>query len=349
MGGLPTLKRRSLTTGQMVVREGDPPGAMYLICSGSVRVYRHDVASVDSTVYLATLGVGDVIGELAPILGQLRSASVQVAAVAARLGLVVPAGLATAADSDAAARGVHVLAVPAHEATIVYPKTIDCPSCGTRFSALTMRMLKDQPAERESDFHNTYRTAYNPYDYEVWVCPNDFYAALPAEFPDLRDKDRRQVAPIVEQVVASWDDVPDFNVKRTLDLRQYSLELALALYTMRQAPHLRLAAIAHRLAWCARERGDIQTEQKWLRQALDEYTSGYAVADLDGAKEELRIQYLGGELSLRLGDIDGAVTWFAQAARHPDLGDHPTWERMIREQWGAARASATAVTESDSA
>jgi len=391
--GLPALRRQSLEAGQLLVREGDPPGPMYVICSGRVRVYRHDVTSVDSTIDLATLGVGDVIGELAPILGQLRSATVQalelthvleipadhvpnvmqhyqpllrvvalalrerselseeqIAAVAERLGVPLPAELVAATEGEPMARSGQLLPVPAHDTTIAYPKTVDCPACGTRFAALTMRMMKDQPAARESDFHNTYRTSYNPYDYEVWVCPNDFYAALPAEFPDLREQDRAEVGPTVEQVVTQWTDGrPDFNVDRTLDLRQRSLELAFAQYRMRQAPHLRLAAIAHRLAWCARERSDVTMERTWLQVALDNYRGGYEVADLGGAKEELRVQYLCGELSLRLGDVDEAITWFAQASRHPNLSENATWERLIREQWGSARASASALTETDSA
>jgi uncharacterized protein (DUF2225 family) len=387
------MRRQSLEAGQLLVREGDAPGPMYVICSGRVRVYRHDVTSVDSTIDLATLGVGDVIGELAPILGQLRSASVQaieptqvleipadqlqnvmqqyqpllrvvalalrerselsdeqITAIAARLGLPLPTELAPDTDGEPMAHSGQMLPVPTHDTTITYPKTVDCPACGTRFAALTMRMLKDQPAARESDFHNTYRSSYNPYDYEVWVCPNDYYAALPAEFPGLREQDRAQVGPIVEQVATQWaDGRPDFNVDRTLELRQRSLELAFAQYQMRQAPHLRLAAIAHRLAWCARERGDVAVEHTWLRQALDNYRGGYAVADLGDAKEELRVQYLCGELSLRLGDLDEAVTWFAQASRHPKLSDSPTWERMIRDQWGSARSSVSALTERDDA
>src|SRR5947207_362316 len=76
-GGIPQLRIRSLVTGQVLVREGDPPGPMYVICSGTVRVYRRDLTTVRGMIDLARLGVGDIIGELAPILGQLRSASVQ--------------------------------------------------------------------------------------------------------------------------------------------------------------------------------------------------------------------------------------------------------------------------------
>jgi hypothetical protein len=35
--------------------------------------------------------------------------------------------------------------------------------------------------------------------------------------------------------------------------------------------------------------------------------------------------------------MQGAITWFAQALRHPGLKEHAIWERMLREQWAVAR------------
>jgi uncharacterized protein (DUF2225 family) len=107
---------------------------------------------------------------------------------------------------------------------------------------------------------------------------------------------------------------------------------------MRDLPRIRMAAITHRLAWCSRERGDVETEKKWLERALEHYTAAHVDAEQEDAKEDLRVQYLCGELSLRLGDVNGAVTWFAQALRHPGMKDHPNWARMLREQWAVARA-----------
>lgn len=61
----------------MLCREGDPAGSMYVICSGSLRAYRRSLAVPDSIQELARLGPGDVVGEMAPILRRLRSATVQ--------------------------------------------------------------------------------------------------------------------------------------------------------------------------------------------------------------------------------------------------------------------------------
>jgi uncharacterized protein (DUF2225 family) len=379
------VQLRWVPTGNLLCREGDPPGPLYLICAGSMRVYRHDAEPPHREIDIARVGTGDVIGELAPILNKPRSASVQaleptqvleidvrdigsiveqqaplrrvlglalqersglpsatISAMAARFGISLPTAAPSPAQASSEAPAAPTFPDPAHDTTVAYPKPLTCPACGARFSALAVRPKKDMPGERATDLHQTYRTALNPYDYEVWVCPNDLYAGFATDFADLAERFRPHVANVVQQVVDGWGGTrPDFNVDRTLALREKALELALAMYRLRQATPLRLGAIMHRLAWAARERGDEATERAWLAQAVEAYATGYRDSDLE-KKEELRIGYLCGELHLRLGALNDALQWFGEGLRHPALTDHPTWERMIRDQWAAAREIAAA-------
>lgn len=369
---------RWLAAGQVLCHEGDAPGPMYVVVSGAVKVYRANANR--QQVELAQLGPGSVIGELAPILNQPRSATVmaieatqiievpleglstlarrqgalsrvlahalheraglsaeQLAVIGTRLGVELPADLLQSAQSDLP-EGPSFPA-PEHDRNLVYPKEITCPACGARFSALIFRQHKDAPSERSSDFHQVYRTSPTPYDYEVWVCPNDLYAALPADFEELPAANRSKVTEAAEKVVQTEfnNHKPDFNVDRNLDLREKALKLALASYQTRRASPLRLAAVLHRLAWCARERGNKEAEQSYLAQALAQYRQGYEQSDLGGAKEELRVQYLCGELSLRLGNIQDALTFCGQALRHAEIKAFPRWEQMLKDQWTNAR------------
>jgi uncharacterized protein (DUF2225 family) len=382
---------RWLVAGETVCREGDAPGPMYLVCAGSVRVYRNDPAAPDSPIELARLGPGSVIGEIAPILNQPRNATVEAAEDTQILELpmhklgtltkrqapllrVVAYALRERAGLDpdqlvelAARVGIDLsaepleldqpvvrprkLPAPEHDRAAIYPKEVICPACGTTFSALVFRTHKEQPSGRATDFHQSYRTPNKPYDYEIWVCPNDLYAALAADFTTLTPTQGAAVDATVEQVVANelGGVRPDFNVDRTLTLRDQALRLALAQYRMRDASPLRLAALLHRLAWCARERGDdAATEQQFLTLALAEYRRGYDATDGSNPQEELRLQYLCGELCLRLGDVSGALTWFAQALRHTDLKKYPKWDRMLRDQWVVARgAKSTTLSQTE--
>ena len=259
--------------------------------------------------------------------------SADIESIAARLGVQSPKRNEPA---DMAA-----FPPPPYDPELVYAKSLTCPACATKFSALVPQPRKDQPAARATDFHQVYRTDWNPYDYEVWVCPNDLYATLQADAGELTETQQSQVTAIVEETVIARGGLrPDFNVDRNLELREYSLHLALALYRMRGLPPVRVAAILHRLAWCARERGDADAEQSWLVQALEAYTTAYSKSDLKPVREELRVLYLCGELSARTGDPRGAIQWFSEALRGQKVVGHPNWERMIRDRWSEIRAAA---------
>ena len=66
---------RSFPAGVRVFHEGDQSDACYLVRSGDLRVTREH--SDGRAIALATLGPGDIFGELAMLDGQARSASVE--------------------------------------------------------------------------------------------------------------------------------------------------------------------------------------------------------------------------------------------------------------------------------
>jgi CRP/FNR family transcriptional regulator, cyclic AMP receptor protein len=66
---------RSFPRGSRVFHEGDASDACYIIRSGEVRVTREH--SDGRAIALATLGPGEIVGELAMLDGEVRSASVE--------------------------------------------------------------------------------------------------------------------------------------------------------------------------------------------------------------------------------------------------------------------------------
>lgn len=376
----PKPSLRKLAAGQLLCQYGDPPGPMYVILTGKLIVYRPNPQRPYESVELAQLGPGAVVGEVAPILGQLRSASVraleasqllvipvnqlgvlgklqapfvrvivralhdraglsatEISALAGTWGVEVPNLAKLLKDDTASPEPVPI--APAPGATALYSKTVPCPLCQADFSTQVVRLNKDQPLQQESDFHQTYDVTFNPYDYEPWVCPADLYAALPADFAQLTEDQREPVAAaIAEFVDRDWSgDPPDFGSDRSLALREQALQLALVVCKVRAAPPLRLAAVQHRLAWCARERQRSEVEQFWLSEALKSYSAAHEQGAGASAKDEIRIEYLCGELALRVGDRTLAYNWFSQALLHPGLKAHPMWARMIRAQIADAR------------
>ncbi len=68
------LERVDVRAGEIVVREGDPPGPMYVIEEGRVRVYKTED---DAESHLAFLRTGDFFGELSLFRDEPRAASAQ--------------------------------------------------------------------------------------------------------------------------------------------------------------------------------------------------------------------------------------------------------------------------------
>jgi CRP/FNR family transcriptional regulator len=66
---------RSFPKGARVFHEGDRSDACYIVSSGEVRVTREH--SDGRAITLATLGPGEIVGELAMLDGEVRSASVE--------------------------------------------------------------------------------------------------------------------------------------------------------------------------------------------------------------------------------------------------------------------------------
>ncbi len=70
------MKLRRFSSGEVILREGDPGTSMYFLLRGRVRVVRQRGAASNNGVRLATLGAGTYFGEMAVLSGEPRTASV---------------------------------------------------------------------------------------------------------------------------------------------------------------------------------------------------------------------------------------------------------------------------------
>ena len=68
------LKVVNVAPGDLVVRQGDPPGPLYLVEEGQLRVFRHEGGR---RRHMQRLGPGDFLGEMSVFRSQPRAASVE--------------------------------------------------------------------------------------------------------------------------------------------------------------------------------------------------------------------------------------------------------------------------------
>ena len=77
-----TRQLRQLAVGEVICREHEAPGPAFVVISGSLRVYRQDRQDPGAIEQLAELGPGALVGELATLLNQPRSATVEATTLA---------------------------------------------------------------------------------------------------------------------------------------------------------------------------------------------------------------------------------------------------------------------------
>jgi len=70
------LRRRSFAAGRTLFFQGDPGGSIYIVESGTVRIYVH--AEEGQEVSVVLYGPGDLFGEMSLLDGQPRSATAEI-------------------------------------------------------------------------------------------------------------------------------------------------------------------------------------------------------------------------------------------------------------------------------
>jgi CRP-like cAMP-binding protein len=68
------LERQSFSTGEVIFKKGENPRAAYLIQAGSVKIV---VGEGEEATVVETLAAGDLLGEMALVDAQTRSATAQ--------------------------------------------------------------------------------------------------------------------------------------------------------------------------------------------------------------------------------------------------------------------------------
>ncbi len=376
---LPREEGKVFPRGRVLIRQGDPAPAFYIVLTGQVQLLqtRLEDTAVRRTV-LATLGPGGVFGELAAFTGEpspvtaiaaedctvlaldpetaaalfrtapqlavalIRTLCQRLRALSERRpeSPSVPAPVASrppaAPAAPAAGERPQPAASPSYRTDLFWPKSLHCPLCQTAFTMLLPRPNAVRVERRESDFHEVTR-GVNPLYYQIAVCPQCLYAAYLDDFATLAREEADALRRSEPQRRALAGRLP-FTGERDVVQATRSFELAIQCYQQRQTRPPRLGGLYHRLAWLAREQGDVVAERTWPAQALAHYQQVYLTERLDDETTELTLQYLIGELHLRLGQVAEARRWFSDLLRHPALAKKPYLATMVRDRWEGLRA-----------
>lgn len=111
---------------------------------------------------------------------------------------------------------------------------------------------------------------------------------------------------------------------------------------LKKEKHIVTAGLYIRIAWLYRTTDNHDQEMRFLKLALKEYTESYSTGDYKGTQvSELRLMYLIGELSRRVGQTQDAVRFFSRVIEKQRQSVEPQIVELAKERWQEMREEQT--------
>lgn len=213
----------------------------------------------------------------------------------------------------------------------IWEKEVSCPICGNSFITHNYRTKSLNIINKESDFHEIYEVI-NPLVFDMWVCPECYYAAKKEDFENIDVK-------LIERFVKDRSlrkkiaENADFKLMRNYETGIISYELAINCYENRKPSSAFLGSLYLKAAWIAREKGDSDKEKKYLTEVAARYEQSLSVGEKTGGQlSELGLIYLLGEIYRRVGDIDKAGKYFMRVISDVESKNEKAILRMATDQ-----------------
>ncbi|WP_407307525.1 DUF2225 domain-containing protein [Desulfosporosinus sp. SB140] len=213
----------------------------------------------------------------------------------------------------------------------LYATKVNCPYCGNDFQTLRVRYRHSIPYKIDSDFCPHYKEGdSNPHFYYAKVCPECGFA-FTEEFSDNFPLGTKELIKV--KITAEWRK-KEFGQVRDVEKAIESLKLAIYSATLKREKHSVLGGLCMRLAWIYRTENRQEEEERFMKLALQEYEESYVHSDFKGTSlSEIRVLFILGELSRRLGQFSKAISYFSKIAEHPRRYEETKILEMARKQW----------------
>ena len=217
------------------------------------------------------------------------------------------------------------------EIEALFDKKCSCQMCGHTFTTKKIRSRFIKLLNYDTDFCPNYSSAENnPILYHIKVCPDCGYSfsddVSPYFPPHTKDI-------IQEKVCAQWSP-QSFSGVRTIENAIKTYKLASYCAFLKKEKHVVIAGMYLRIAWLYRMLNDSQQDQRFMKLACHEYTETYSTQDYRGTQiSEVRILYLIGELSRRIGNKEQAGKYFSKVIEQQSRTTEPKIVEMTKERW----------------
>jgi len=216
-----------------------------------------------------------------------------------------------------------------------YEKKLTCIYCTKPFNTLRVRSRFSIPYQIDSDFCPHFREGnYNPHFYFVNVCPECGFA-FSEEFSDQFPKGTKEI--IRAQITGHWIK-RSFGQVRNIHQALEAYKLAILAGSLKEEKYAVIAGLCLRLAWLYRSENNSEQEKRFMGMALNAYEESFVHSDFaDTSMSEIKVLFMIGESSRRLGQYPKAVSYFSKVVQHKDAKDEQKIVNMAREQWRVTR------------
>ncbi|ADU29645.1 DUF2225 domain-containing protein [Evansella cellulosilytica] len=221
------------------------------------------------------------------------------------------------------------------EISATYDKKISCPLCNHKYTSKKLRSRAIRVEKIENDNFTIYKESQNnPTLYEVYVCPDCGFAFTDQFTTSFSES---EVELFRKSVTARWEGL-DYGTERSYQDAVNTYKLALLSSNITNQPAIVIAGICLRLSWVLRYKEEQEEENRFLKNAIQKYELSYENGDFKSTKmSEVKLLFLMGAISRRLGLLDKAVVYLSKIIEHKDRHLEPTIVEKAREEWYAAR------------
>lgn len=198
-----------------------------------------------------------------------------------------------------------------------FNKKIACPVCGGKFETLVVRDSRLKQRERTDELRVLYQDI-EPLLYNIWICPECYYAMKNKEFDKINEIQRMNLANQTAQRKEKYK--LSFGGRRTLGfaLKAYKIAIECCDSLGKNKVEERIAALWMNVAWLYDDLKETEKAQAAREQAVARYKNAYMVEGGSSDKNDQKLEYLIGKLSFGLNNLKEAREYMFRAVSRRD-------------------------------
>lgn len=190
-----------------------------------------------------------------------------------------------------------------------FPKEITCPVCEYKFKTDLVRESRLQAKERSEELRQIYHDI-EPLLFNVWVCPECYYAMKKTEFDKITEIQKKNLSNQAE--LRKSIGLLDFNNRLCYDFAILAHRIAIDCCDSLGKKDIedRIAGLWLNTAWLYDDLGLNGEASEAREKALTKYKNAYIFGTDRTDAQDQKIEYLIGKLSWEMGNIKEAKDHF---------------------------------------